>query len=519
MDVTLIYKGNSFVYNISPLMPISYLRTLAHKSFNLPEYLINLSYQDSNIERQYYEISLNEYFKSKHIVILINKIEPKNFFSHSLTATNITSSVKSLKTLNIDTNIKKIYERNYSNSKINDKCQECLKRKIQYFCRESSKFICEICHNKHHSRHKFIKIEKGNFEQSFYCYQKQLIEELDNEKKQVNNLLEKSSEDKLSSLIEKVFDILEKINNQEREILQNYPSVPLNLINETDFVEIKQRIYSINAQCKSDNPYFLKNYSKFYKDLYKEDCKIESLKKDIESVEKKYNFQDMVNIFIESVNNKLKDFYNTLNSIWVNYRYNIFEFSKQMENLEKKINKNYIFHDIESETDDDNTEKIESELEEIKSENRKVSNKNGQLIFPKIDIKSKSMFNKYFDGKNSLTNNLNIHKRKKVFSHEKNIIKLLNDISLSISSSSSIESKDEKKTKFNTNFRTIPKYTEKEINMNKVLLNENEINFLPKRPERKSSTRLSVFVRNMSKINRINTFKIMKVKKKKKKNF
>ena len=55
--------------------------------------------------------------------------------------------------------------------------------------------------------------------------------------------------------------------------------------------------------------------------------------------------------------------------------------------------------------------------------------------------------------------------------------------------------------------------------MNKVLLNENEINFLPKRPERKSSTRLSVFVRNMSKINRINTFKIMKVKKKKKKNF
>ncbi len=50
MDVTLTHKNNSFVYNISPLMPISYLRTLAHKSFNIPEYLVNLTYQDQLIE-------------------------------------------------------------------------------------------------------------------------------------------------------------------------------------------------------------------------------------------------------------------------------------------------------------------------------------------------------------------------------------------------------------------------------------------------------------------------------------
>ena len=518
MDVTLIYKGNSFVYNISPLMPISYLRTLAHKSFNLPEYLINLSYQDSNIERQYYEISLKDYFKSKHIIIQINQIESKNFFSHSLTKTNISSSVRSLKVLNLDTKIKKIYQRNNSNSKLNDKCQECFKRKIEYFCRENSKFICENCQNNKHSRHKYIKIEKGNFEQSCYYYQKQLIEELDNEKKEIKNLFEKSANDKLSELTEKVFDILEKINNQEKEILENYPSVPLNVINETDFGEIKKRIYAINDKLKSDNPYFLNNYSEFYKNLYKEDCKIDSLKKDIESVEKKYNFQDMVVKFIDSINTKLIDFHNTLNSIWVNFRYNIFEFGKQMENLEKKINKNYIFNEIESETDDDNTENIENELEEIQSENRKVNN-NGKLIFPIIDNKMKSMYNKYFDGKNSLTNNLNIHKRKKIFSDDKRIIKLLNDSSLSLSSSSSIKSIDEKKKKYSVNFRTIPKYQQKEINLNQALLNENDIDFSPKRPIRKDSTRLSIFIRNMRKINTLNTFKILKVKKKKKKNF
>ena len=37
MEVQLIYKNNSFVYNVSPLMPISYLRKLSHKSFNIPE--------------------------------------------------------------------------------------------------------------------------------------------------------------------------------------------------------------------------------------------------------------------------------------------------------------------------------------------------------------------------------------------------------------------------------------------------------------------------------------------------
>ena len=64
MNVTLLNKNNSFLFNISPLMPISYLRTLANKSFNIPEYLIKLSYENINIEKQYNETSLKDYFSS-----------------------------------------------------------------------------------------------------------------------------------------------------------------------------------------------------------------------------------------------------------------------------------------------------------------------------------------------------------------------------------------------------------------------------------------------------------------------
>ena len=65
MEVKFIYKDNSFVFTISPLMPISYLRTLSQKSFNIPENIINLSYQNINIEKLYNETSLQEYFKKK----------------------------------------------------------------------------------------------------------------------------------------------------------------------------------------------------------------------------------------------------------------------------------------------------------------------------------------------------------------------------------------------------------------------------------------------------------------------
>ena len=39
MNIELIHKDKYFSFNISPLMPISYLRK--YKSFNIPEYQFN----------------------------------------------------------------------------------------------------------------------------------------------------------------------------------------------------------------------------------------------------------------------------------------------------------------------------------------------------------------------------------------------------------------------------------------------------------------------------------------------
>jgi hypothetical protein len=57
----------------------------------------------------------------------------------------------------------------------------------------------------------------------------------------------------------------------------------------------------------------------------------------------------------------------------------------------------------------------------------------------------------------------------------------------------------------------------KEFNLDQVLLTEGEVNKGPKRPPRKNSVRMSIFIRNMNKVDTVSTSKLMKVKKKEKK--
>ena len=55
------------------------------------------------------------------------------------------------------------------------------------------------------------------------------------------------------------------------------------------------------------------------------------------------------------------------------------------------------------------------------------------------------------------------------------------------------------------------------LNLEQVLLTENDLPKGPKRPPKRNSIRMSVFIRNMNKVDAMSTSKIMKVKKKKKK--
>ena len=89
MEVELMYKDSSFVFNISPLMPISYLRALSQKSFHIPEYSLNLTYQNIIIDKQYNETSLKELFKtSSRIIIQVSEGEPKTLMKTFLNSTS-----------------------------------------------------------------------------------------------------------------------------------------------------------------------------------------------------------------------------------------------------------------------------------------------------------------------------------------------------------------------------------------------------------------------------------------------
>ena len=105
MDIELIYNDKSFKSNISPLMPIGYLRRIAVKSFNIPDFLIELSYNGTKIEKKYNETFLKDYFPNNLSVIYINviEIETKNNFKSIL---NLTKS-SSLRTLKISKLIQK----------------------------------------------------------------------------------------------------------------------------------------------------------------------------------------------------------------------------------------------------------------------------------------------------------------------------------------------------------------------------------------------------------------------------
>ena len=56
-----------------------------------------------------------------------------------------------------------------------------------------------------------------------------------------------------------------------------------------------------------------------------------------------------------------------------------------------------------------------------------------------------------------------------------------------------------------------------DFNLNQVLLTEDEVDKGPKRPPRRNSVRMSIFIRNMNKVETVSASKLMKVKKKKKK--
>ena len=539
MEVQLIYKENSFLFTISPLMPISYLRNLSQKSFNIPEYLINLTYQNNIIEKQYNETSLKEYFKTSHrVIIKVTEIEPKNTIKNLLTSTVASTTIKSSKISKLIQEDKKFIKKNFDFHKLEnnnedenlkrDKCQLCKKRDIDYFCRDDCKFLCKICKNSQHNNHRVLLLEKGNIEQCIYIYKKELIKEIQLQEKDIKDLIEKSGLERINEKIEEVYDILAKIGDLERDIMENFPCLPIESISDNDYTDIRKNIYAIKIKFQKKNPYLFDDKIPFFKELQNEDFNLDNMRKDIESIKRKFDFQDMLYDVLEQMRENFSFLHDTLNEIWTGNKTNILAFSHEMGNYIKMIKKKFNYDKNKNDEEEEDEESIDSELDELFLENKKNNNLTN-LVLPRLLYNKKNNKKKNIDNEFPIFNTLNLDRRKKFFSMDN---KNKNDSSYD-SDNKSYHSNSTKKN-LKQNFakknslteRARKRYEKKvtykdsngkeDIKLDQVLLTGEEDKG-PKRPPKRNSIRMSIFIKNMNKVDSISTSKIMKVKKKKKK--
>ena len=475
MNIELNYKEKSFEFNISPLMPIAYLRRIAIKSFKIPENLIELKFNGMIIEKKYNETYLKDYFNNNKSKIKINVIE-NNYSSFYIKTDNFNKLIdKEL--------IKKKYLNNFIKEKKIGKCNICNENIIEYFCRENIKFICSNCKKKYKD-FKFLEIKNYNFEQLGNLYKKLLINELEIEEENLRVLIKKHKRIEINKLIDELYKILNKVLNQEKNLLEFYPCIPLENIINTNFKEIKKKIYSIENNSKDKFNY--KDKKEFFLNLQKEDFIIDNLRKDIKSIEKKYNLQDLFIKILESYLDKLKNLSEELNNLWEEKRNNFFNFINELEDLIETQKKNFNLENYYKKNF--NTSFNEKDFEEI------LFNKKNKVLNISRNLPILKNYSNTYE--KNLSEDLNF---------------LINDLDSSSESFYSLKGyKSIKNSEKNMKRSSI-------LKLDKKLLNEEQLSLFSN-SGRKSSIRMSIFVQNKMKMNNIlSPSKLMKLKKKKKK--
>ena len=169
MDVNLIYKESCLTFNITPFMPISYLRTLAHKTFKIPDFALLLTYGNMRIAKSYNNTLLKDYFKNTNpITIKVSEIDTQLNFKTLLSQTKVNSKRTIIKNFDNLSNKIKLTLNNFTqklhkkrnNSPINgigksytldfferEKCQECLRNNVIFYCRIYSPSKKELSQN------------------------------------------------------------------------------------------------------------------------------------------------------------------------------------------------------------------------------------------------------------------------------------------------------------------------------------------------------------------------------------
>ena len=561
MDVVLCYNQSSLLFNISPYMPISYLRKLASKTFKIPDFALNLIYEDKKITKQYNEQSLKDYFGNiTTIIIKINENETQINIQQLLTTKRSIQNKKSLKNIEtIEPFVKKeikltinnipekiIKKKNKSDFSIGqnntisyfekDNCQECLKNPVICYCRDDNSFLCQNCKNKKHLKHKIINVEKNNIEQCFYIYQKILIEELKEQEDIIYKLSfkEKNHDDKKKT--EELIQLLQKIFDKEQKILNFYPSLPLEIFLEKNYTEIKRNIFDLKDKVENKNLYSYKDKLEAFNSLQIKDMEIRDNQIDINAIKTKIHFSQVIISVIESIKNSLLKVYNDMKQILNENKINPIGLALDLKKFMIKQEQNFDFEidEIKENEINENDEEFEEFLRKTKY-NRIISDNNLSNNIQKLPLlktfSNQSITNSIDSSKYDSTSTQNLKTEilkldlKSDYSHssdekskkEKNNFSPINS-SHTIKNKSSILpfQKINNRSRNNTKIINKDEFRIKNISdgkLSRALLNNDGSEKIS--DIKKKSIRLSVFLQNKNKIN--SSIGFMKVKKKKKK--
>jgi hypothetical protein len=229
------------------------------------------------------------------------------------------------------------------------------------------------------------------------------------------------------------------------------------------------------------------------------------LKKDIESVQKKYKLQDLILKIIINYLSNLKKLYSDLIKIWKGKRLNILEYTSDLDDLIESQKKIFNLDNNENNLDipiNNSSEYEEYNIEKVLFENKK------NKVLPRIKKISNfpvlTNFNSLIKSRNASDNKLNI-----------------NSYDVDLSSLKTINL-----SHINNSFKKLKTYkrllSKRSLNdsfsrLDHILLNEKDLDLYPKIPQRRESIRLSFYTKN--KTHKVTPAEIMKIKKKKKKHF
>ena len=580
MDIHLIYKDSSLTFNVTPLMPISYLRALAHKTFKIPDFLLLLSYGNERILKSENNTLLKDYFKnSSSVTIKVSEIQPqlnlKNLFENNNNNENKMNN--SINNKNIEYQNKRNFLKNFDNkirltlnnvqirrnknkSELGknkttnyiekEKCQECLNNNVNYYCRDDNIFLCHYCFDKKHNKHKAIEIEKNNIEQCFYIYQKILIEKIKAQENSLYKLSIKIKEHEDKKYTEELIHLLQKIFEKEQKILNFYPSLPFEKFLEKDYSEIKREIYEMKKEINSKNLYSYKDKIEAFQILRKKDFEINDNQTDINAFKIKIKFSQIIKEVINQIKTKLDKFYlemkkiledNKINPVGLAEDLKVF-MSKQMKKY--KINIDESKEEIEEEKNNDFYEKKKKKKNKKKKKKKKKKTRNRCITERDLSVNTNNQKLPILNSNNSfstISNNSSINSSSKNI--KKDILKLdvksdysdssdesninnknviLSPIDYSskiINNKGSIYALDEinkKKKKSNVNY--ISFNHSESIKKNKGIIKNNNIINDNEKKNINDEKRGSIRLSIfLQNKHKINTFDVMKVKKKKKK--